>query len=167
MTERLTQTAHGDAPLDTAYRPDALASNLWATEADDELIGETLTIARPLSDVAAFVSHPANLEQALGTDSKVSLSNHTAGALVWRFKDGDLVLSGQLALREAPAGRGTEVTLAIATESRSALSKLIDRVKGDDPRVNYRRFLRRLKQLAETGEIAITDPGPAAPRGES
>jgi hypothetical protein len=164
MAERITRTAHGDAPLDTAYKADATASNLWVTDSDDELIGETVTISKPLGEVTAFLADRQNLDRALAGDAKVALETQGNGALVWRFSENDLVLSGRVDLRAAPAGRGTEVRLAIATESRSAIGKLIDRLRGEDPRVNYRRFLRRLKQLAETGEIANTDPGRAAPR---
>lgn len=164
MSERLTETAHGNAPLHSAYKPDARASDLWVTDSDDELIGETVTINRPLNEIAALLGNMAALQPVFGADPPFVFEGFGEDALVWRTDVDGLVLSGRVVLCEAPAGRGTELSLQVATESRSAIGKLVDRLKGNDPRVRYHRVLRRLKQLAETGEITTTEPGRAAPR---
>ena len=123
-----------------------------------------MTINRPVSEVAALLGNPAALQPVFGADPPFRFEAFGEDALVWRTDVDGLVLSGRVVLRDAPAGRGTELSLQVATESRSALGKLVDRVKGNDPRLRYHRTLRRLKQLAETGEITTTEPGRAAPR---
>jgi uncharacterized membrane protein len=171
MAERLSNTAHGDAPLSAAHHPDARASALWATEEDDELIARTMTINRSIEDLMDFIRQPANLTLLLGE----AIGETEAGALVIEEEGPSAVIwhagpqqqrrsSGRIALSRAPAGRGTEATVTIATEARGAISRAVDKLTQDDPRIQSRRALRRFKQLMETGEIATTEPGAAAPR---
>jgi len=168
MTEHLTSTAHGDAPLSAAHSPDARASHLWTTEEDDELTARTMTINRPQQEIFAFVRDPANVArvwQGTGEWPAIAIEEEEGRAIAWHSTDRDSDrFSGRLELRPAPAGRGTEVTVTLATPSRNPLHKLWDKVRADDPRIQSRRALRRLKQLLETGEIATSTPGPAAPR---
>jgi hypothetical protein len=138
MSERINDTAHRDAPLSAAYHPDATAAGVHAEAHDDELTGRTVTINRPVDEVRASIQDP---------DSQLG-----------RF-------AGRLEIREAPAGRGTEVSITFAQEHRSLVGKAVDLVTGHDPALEVRRELRRLKQLLEAGEIATAEPGPAAPRG--
>lgn len=167
MPEPVSSTLHGDAPLAAAYSPDARASRLWATEEDDELTARTVTIDRPAAQLYAFLRDPVNLALLWTEDSWPSLTvEEEAGrAINWHATDEKAArFSGRLELRPAPAGRGTEVTVTLATPSRNPLHRLWDKVRADDPRVRSRRALRRLKQLMETGEVATSTPGRAAPR---
>jgi len=171
MSERLTTTTHGDAPLSAAHHPDARASALWATEEDDELIGRTMTINRPLADLFAFVREPANVLLLLGDaledlrGESLTVDEEGSSAVVWHTAPGEEPrASGRIELRPAPAGRGTEVTVTVATEARGAIARMIGKLRQDDPRLQSRRALRRFKQLMETGEIATSEPGAAAPR---
>ncbi len=168
MSENLTSTAHGDPPISTARSPDARAANLWATEEDDELTARTVTIDRPLEEVYAFVREPAalaSLWQSADDTESLTVQDETGGVITWHSNDrASSQVSGRLELRPAPAGRGTEVTVTLATPSRNPIHKLWDKITADDPRIRTRRALRRIKQLTETGEIATATPGPAAPR---
>ena len=65
MNDRITTTAHGDAPLSAAHTPDARVAALWATEADDQLIARTMTIARPIEEVLALLQRPDMLARAI------------------------------------------------------------------------------------------------------
>ncbi len=175
MTERLSSTAHGDAPLSAAYKPDARAAALWGTEEDDELIARTMTIDRPAPELHAFLRKPANLrllvgdevldvdwegvvieEGAVETPGR-AISWHSGPAAAKRF-------SGRIDIAPAPADRGTEVTFAIALESRSASASWSASSRSTIRASRRARALRRFKQLMETGEISNTQPGPAAPR---
>jgi uncharacterized membrane protein len=167
MSEHVTSTTHGDAPLASARSPDARASNLWATEEDDELTARTITVDRPIAEVYAFVREPAALASLWDSEDATSLvvQEEPGNLITWHSTDRVAAqFSGRVELRVAPAGRGTEVTVTIATPSRNALHKLWDKINADDPRIRTRRALRRFKQLMETGEIATAAPGPAAPR---
>jgi len=167
MTEHLTSTAHDDAPLSAAHSPDARASHLWTTEEDDELTARTMTINRPQAEIFAFIRDPSNVErvwQGSGDWPSLAIEEETGRAIAWHSTDEGDDFSGRIELRPAPAGRGTEVTILLATPSRNPLHKLWDKMRADDPRIQSRRALRRLKQLLETGEIATSAPGPAAPR---
>lgn len=173
MSERLTSTTHGDAPVSAAHEPDARAAALEAHE-DDDFVARTMTIARPATELYAFLGSVPNLRRILGEDAEVDwetivLEEEMPGrALTWRSsgRDDDRRSSGRVELRDAPAGRGTEVTVTVVGEHRGVIGKAIDRITDRDPRRLSRHALRRFKQLMETGEIATSAPGPAAPRGD-
>lgn len=171
--ERLSETRHGDAPLSAAYAPDATAA-IPEADVDDELIARTFTIHRSLEEVRAFFGEPRNLLRVVGEDEALPWT-----ALSLQLPDGATqpvpMPSGladasaeeraaRLLLRPAPADRGTEVTVVLAVEERGLLRRATQKFTGSDPRLQSRRVLRRLKQLLETGEIATTTPGAAAPR---
>jgi uncharacterized membrane protein len=170
MTERIPDTAHGDAPLSAAYHPDARASGLPTARLDDELIGRTVTINAPLQMLLEFWRTPGNVQRVLGGDSarwqSLQVEEGPGTALAWRAApDDEGHVSGRIEFRPAPAGRGTEVTISLATEPRGLITKTMDLLQHKDPTLETRRLLRRFKQLVETGEIATAAPGPAAPRG--
>jgi hypothetical protein len=99
-------------------------------------------------------------------DSSITVEDDSDDGINWRaVSSGGRESRGRIELRDAPAGRGTEITATIALESRNALRKAYDKLTQHDPRIRSRRALRRLKQLLETGEIATSEPGRAAPRG--
>ena len=170
MNERISTTTHQDAPLTSAYRPDATAVGLTDTREDDELTGRTVTINRPLGDVYGFLRNPVNVEAIFaGEDADrhaVRVEDAAGNAVLWHSGADEDRISGRFEAREAPGGRGTEVVATLAQEQRSLVGKAVDLVRKRDPGLQTRRGLRRLKQLLETGEIATAKPGPAAPRGE-
>lgn len=173
-SERSSSTHHGDAPLSAARAPDARAMDVGATEADDELIARTVTINRPLNEVRDFLGQESNLLRITADGDEEPLwdtltieadGQRRLVSMSMRSPDeGNPDAHGHVMLRPAPAGRGTEVTIAMATEARGFIERGVDRLTGADPRLRSRRALRRLKQLLETGEIATSAPGRAAPR---
>jgi uncharacterized membrane protein len=167
MNDRITTTAHGDAPLSAAHTPDARVAALWATEADDQLIARTMTIARPIEEVLALLQRPDMLARAIdGGEPGGLVIEQTSGSIVtWHTPPQDEERhSGRIELRPAPAGRGTEITVTLTTEARGPLTRAMEKLTGKDPRIHARRTLRRFKQLLETGEMATSEPGRAAPR---
>jgi len=70
--------------------------------------------------------------------------------------------SGTLTLADAPAGRGTEVTVSVAYEAHGGkVGELLRRLKGEEPKQLVSRHLYRLRQLLEAGEIATTEGQPS------
>jgi uncharacterized membrane protein len=170
MNERTATTTHGDAPLTSAYNPDARASGLVSAREDDELTGRTVTINRPLEALFEFWRSPANLVRILDKDVSppdgLTLEETNGHTISWRAdtdQDGALA-TGRVEFRPAPAGRGTEVTVILATEARGFITRTVDKLTQKDVTLQTRRALRRFKQLMETGEISTSEPGPAAPR---
>ncbi|MEK0083397.1 SRPBCC family protein [Benzoatithermus flavus] len=63
--------------------------------------------------------------------------------------------AGVITLRDAPGGRGTELILRLNYEAPGGvLGRTIARLMGEEPGIQARDDLRRLKQLLETGEMA-------------
>lgn len=171
-SDRRSSTHHGDAPLSAARAPDARAMDVGATEADEELIARTVTINRPLNEVRDFLGQDSNLlristdedEEPLWDALTIEADGQRRLVSMRGPDQGNPDAHGYVTLRSAPADRGTEVTIAMATEARGFIERAVDRLTGSDPRLRSRRALRRLKQLLETGEIATSAPGRAAPR---
>lgn len=88
--------------------------------------------------------------------------------IAWKSVEGSQIEnSGRVVFRDAPAGRGTEVELTIAYDPPAgAVGRLAAKVFQREPQIQARRELKRFKQLMETGEIAIAQAGPSAPRGQ-
>jgi uncharacterized membrane protein len=76
--------------------------------------------------------------------------------LSWQTIPGsDIRHAGLLALRDAPGGRGTELSLHLVYDPLGgALGRTLARLLGEEPGIQARDDLRRLKQLLETGEMA-------------
>jgi uncharacterized membrane protein len=63
--------------------------------------------------------------------------------------------AGVVGLRDAPGGRGTELTLRLSYDAPGGtLGRTIARLMGEEPGLQARDDLRRLKQLLEAGEMA-------------
>ena len=105
--------------------------------------------------------------------SKVALTNRITevreGEYVsWQSEpESDVANSGKVRFEDAPAGRGTYVSLIIGYEPpRGTLGKLIAKILQREPEIQARRDLRRFKQLMETGEVA-TNASPSGRKSES
>lgn len=83
-------------------------------------------------------------------------------ALAWRSVDGaDIQIEAKVQLREAPAGRGTEVEAHVAWRPHAGLvGQWAATLRGADPQMRGRQELKRLKMLLETGEIATSKNRP-------
>jgi len=169
MSEHLSTTAHGDAPLTAALAPDARATSLQSARDGDELIGRTVTINRPMDELFGSWRELSTLPRVLGDGSvnpdELLIEEIPGQAILWRSApDTERRVSGRVDFRPAPAGRGTEVTISIASEPRGLISTALDKLTQQDPNIVARRVLRRFKQLMETGEISTAEPPRAAPR---
>jgi uncharacterized membrane protein len=77
-------------------------------------------------------------------------------ALAWRSIEGsDFEVEAKVQLRDAPAGRGTEVEAHVAYRPHWGITgQWAAKLRRADPLTRGRQELKRLKMLLETGEIA-------------
>jgi uncharacterized membrane protein len=158
-----------------------------------EVIGRTVTIDRPRSELYAYCRDLSNFPTFMdgvesvdvsadggsarwtlsGAEDKESawdtavIVDEPAQAIGWRTTEGSRIEhEGRLEFKDAPGGRGTLVSATVAyRQVGGAIGGLLARVFHKDPRIQTQRDLRRFKQLMETGEIATAQPPDAAPRG--
>jgi uncharacterized membrane protein len=195
MADPISRTAHGDAPLSTARKPnpEALNGENLAAEKNDVLVGRTVLINRPRAQLYEFWRDFANLPQFMHNIESVTAQEANrsrwvvsapAGKTVewdsiitadepnrmiaWQsVKGADIRNSGRVEFRDSSAGRGTEVSVTITYDPPvGALGKLVAKLFQREPKIQARQDLRRFKQLMETGEVATSQPQDAAPRKE-
>ena len=107
------------------------------------------------------------LEGPVGTETRVEVDiteERPGEVLAWSSADGsDIEAKGKLAFSDAPGGRGTRVEATISyAPPMGRAGNWIAKMTGRDPTTLARHALKRMKMLAETGEIAT-----AANRKES
>lgn len=185
MTDRLTRTQNDDAPLAQAKHLDATAISEAAPDsaADDTIVGRTVTINRPRSELYAFWRDFQNLPLFMENIERIDvvapsrthwvvkapagtsvewdsiLTEDRPGEMIsWATADNsDIRHSGSVRFRDAQGGRGTEVTATIVYDPPGgAIGKAIAKLFQREPKIQTRRDLRRFKQLMETGEIATS-----------
>ena len=142
--------------------------------------GRTVTIDRPRAEIYAFVRDFANLARFMENVEAVTddgatqtwtiraplgrtveivtrLVNEREGEqFAWRTTEASAIQGeGKFMLRDAPAGRGTEVESIVAYQPPGGeVGRLAAKLFQAEPSVMSRRDLKRLKMLLETGEIA-------------
>jgi uncharacterized membrane protein len=192
--EHLARALESDAPLTAAVHQRDIAQEAAEERGWHEaaLVGRTVTINRPRSEVYAFWRDFRNLARFLENVESVEpgdgqrshwVVKAPAGRsvewdsiltedepdrlLAWESAEGaDIKNSGRIEFRDAPPGRGTEVTATIVYDPPGGdLGKLIAKLFQKEPKVQARRDLRRFKQLMETGEISTSAAPDAGPRG--
>lgn len=192
-SENVERAQESDAPLSAAVHQRDLAHEIaedrsWSHAA---IVGRTVTINLPRSEVYAFWRDFRNLAAFMENIESVTpgdgLRSHwvvrgptgnvewdsmlTAEVpdqlLAWESVEGaDIRNVGRIEFRDAPPGRGTEVTATIVYDPPAGdLGKLFAKLFQKEPKMQARRDLRRLKQLLETGEISTSEAPDAAPRG--
>lgn len=191
--ETIARALESDAPLTAAVRQRDVA-HVVAEDQDwhaAALVGRTITINRPRAELYAFWRDFRNL--ALFMENVESVTPSEGGrshwvvkapagktvewdsvlteeveneVLAWESADGaDIKNAGRIEFRDAPPGRGTEVTATIVYEPPGGdLGKLIAKLFQKEPKIQARRELRRFKQLIETGEISTAKSPDAAPQ---
>ena len=89
-------------------------------------------------------------------------------AITWQSEPGsDIENSGEVRFTDAPAGRGTYVSLILAyAPPAGKLGRLAAKLMQREPEVQARRDLHRFKQLMETGEVT-SNASPSARADES
>ncbi|MDT0684148.1 SRPBCC family protein [Roseicyclus sp. F158] len=165
-----------------AYRPDDDAPLRVSRRQDSRLTvtGRTVTIDRPRSELYAFWRDFSNLPQVMenvrdvtgGADLSEWTIEGPAGRdvtlvttvtedlegerIAWESTyESEIEHHGYVAFRDAPAGRGTEVTLELAYAAPGGtLGRWVAKALQAEPHLQARRDLKRLKMLMETGEIA-------------
>ena len=157
------------------------------------VFGKSLLVNRPRQELFAywkdFTNFPRFMEnvervQDLGDGRSRWTIKAPAGsdmALVNRItevRDGDYISwqsepesdvanSGKVRFEDAPAGRGTYVSLIIGyAPPGGTLGKLFAKIMQREPEIQARRDLRRFKQLMETGEVA-TNASPSGRKSEA
>ncbi len=164
-------------PPDSA--PGRTARQHWF--GDYLVTGRTVTIDAPRQTLFDMLRDPARLPgilsnlqdmQAIGPDTwrwhikgplGQQIEAHTriveersGESLAWRSTDDSpLDTEGKITLRDAPGGRGTELTARIAYRPPGGdVGHWIATAFRRDPHSQGRHDLKRLKMLVETGEIA-------------
>jgi uncharacterized membrane protein len=161
-----------------------------AGQAESYLIGRSVTVNRPRSEVYGYWRDFTHLPRFMTGIRRVEVldSQHArwivGGAedqavwnteivearsdalIAWRTMSGSQLLHrGQLEFRDAVAGRGTVITATISYQQAGGrIGELLARLFHRDPRTQASQDLRRFKQLLETGEIASAAAPHAAAR---
>jgi uncharacterized membrane protein len=193
MTEKISRTAYGDAPLATAHHADPKAASELGLQArsGDQLIGYTVSINRPRDELYAFWRDLRNLPRFMENIRSVTVSDgnrshwvveapggrkvewdavltedQPGSLLAWESAEGaDIRNSGRVEFRDSSNGRGTVVTATLVYDPPAGgVGKVIAKLFEKEPHIQVRRDLRRFKQLLEAGEVATSTPPNPAPK---
>lgn len=166
---------HDSAPGHTARR----------SFGEYEVVGRTVTIARPRAELFAFWRDFANLQSFMANLEWVEPVAGDAERSIWHIKgpmgttyavetriareieneliawrsteDSEVDTEGRVSFEDAPGERGTRVSLIIAYKPKGGkLGDLIATLSGRSPEMQARHDLKRLKMLMEAGEIATS-----------
>ena len=157
------------------------------------VFGKSLLVGRPRRELFAFWKNFENFPRFMENVERVETlgdgrsrwtikapagSEVTLVNRISEIKDGDYISwqseeesdianSGKVLFEDAPAGRGTYVSLIIGYEPPGGtLGRLFAKIMQREPEIQARRDLRRFKQLMETGEVA-TNASPSGRKSES
>lgn len=172
-----------DAPLTAKKEGQRVQTNELFEPTGDSLIGKSVTINRPRTELYAFWREFGNLPAVM--ENLVSVGPAGEGrtrwtvkapagrtvewisaitedrpdeTIAWASEEGsDVTNSGRIDFRDAPGGRGTWVSLTMLYDPPAGLiGRAIAKMFQREPAIQARRDLRRFKQLMETGEIATS-----------
>jgi uncharacterized membrane protein len=89
-----------------------------------------------------------------------------ADYIAWASTDQTVAHRGVIRFRQAPAERGTEISVALEYRAgEGGIARALRAIAGWDPEQMVRESLRRVKQLMEAGEIPTTEGQPVGERG--
>lgn len=191
--DEVHRALEGDASLTAAVHQRSVAKAAADAQGWDEasIVGRTVTINRPRQELYAFWRDFRNLPLFMESIVSVEVldgrrSRWTVAApagrtvewtsaitededgrlIAWETEPGgDIKSTGRIIFRDAPPGRGAEVTAEILYDPPGGdLGKLIAKLFQKEPKIQARHDLRRFKQLMETGEISTSQAPDAAPR---
>lgn len=138
----------------------------WKVERFPEFM-ENVVAVEPLGGGSArwTIKGPARREVHLVNSITESIENET---ISWHSDaESEIANSGEVRFADAPAGRGTYVTLILAYDPPGGkLGRLGAKLLQREPEVQARRDLHRFKQLMETGEVT-SNASPSARKSES
>jgi uncharacterized membrane protein len=112
-----------------------------------------------------FIKAPAGTEVTLvNRISEIRENDYIS----WQSEpESDIANSGKVSFEDAPAGRGTYVSLVIGYDPPGGtIGKLVAKLFQREPEIQARRDLRRFKQLMETGEVSV-NASPSGRKSES
>ena len=157
-------------------------------QGERSVFGKTLLINRPRAELFAFWKDFTNFSRFMENVERVedlgdgrsrwfikapAGSDVTLVNRVTEVRDGEYISwqsepeseianSGKVRFEDAPAGRGTYVSLIIGYDPPGGtLGRLFAKIMQREPEIQARRDLRRFKQLMETGEVTVN----ASPSG--
>ena len=164
---------HDSAPGHTARR----------TFGDYEVVGRTVTIAKPRAELFAFWRDFTNLATFMANLDKVEPTGTEVGCNTWSIRgpagkvyavktridreikdeliawrsteESEIDTEGSVTFKDAPGDRGTRVGLIIAYKPKGGtLGDTVAKLMQRSPELQARHDLKRFKMLMETGEIA-------------
>ena len=148
-------------------RPRAELFAFWKKFENFPLFMENVERVENLGDGRSrwFIKAPAGTEVTLVN----RISEIRDGEYIsWQSdEESDVANSGKVRFEDAPAGRGTYVSLIIGYDPPGGtLGRLFAKIMQREPEIQARRDLRRFKQLMETGEVT-TNASPSGRKSES
>ena len=147
-------------------------------------VSDSITIMKPREELYRFWRDVANLARFMGHVERIDVLSDKRShwvvrapmgrtvewdALIdderdnerlgWHSVEGaDVPNSGAVTFRDAPDGRGTEVHVTLTYEPPGGqLGRAVAWLFGEEPSVQLRDNLRRLKQVMETGEVVRSE----------
>jgi hypothetical protein len=130
----------------------------------------TITIDSSAVDLLELLRSPATWQRLIALADPPEVVVDGESDVRWTARpDSPVRHEGTVTLRPAPQGRGTEATFEVhiadpASIDASALTPLATHPLELLPRFLARKAGRRLKSLAETGEVPTLEHNPHAPR---
>jgi uncharacterized membrane protein len=132
---------------------------------------------RQLENLPRFASHLVSVTATSATESHwvaksparhtvewdaVIINEHENQLIAWESKPGaEIDNAGTVRFQPAPAGQGTEVTVAIEYVAPGGkLGAAIAKLFGEEPELQVEDDLRRFKALMEAGEIPTIEGQP-------
>ena len=142
--------------------PRAKLFQIWSKVEDFPVFMENVERVERLDEDRSrwMIKAPAGKEVTLINRITERVENRS---ISWQSEpDSDIANSGKVSFEDAPAGRGTYVTLIVSyTPPGGAIGQLFAKLFQREPAIQARRDLRRLKQWVETGEVTTN----ASPSG--
>lgn len=182
MSDTYTTERPDDAPLATSKHSEAAEQAAEAMGGKgDTLIGRSVTINRPRTELYAFFRDFRNLPSFMDNVERIDIlddkrshwvvkapagrhvewdavvtEEQDATLIAWQSEPGaDVENSGRVEFRDAQGDRGTIVTATMLYDPPAGvIGKVIAKLFQREPAIQARRDLRRFKQLMETGEVA-------------
>lgn len=147
-------------------RPRAELYGAWTPERFPEFMENVVAVDDLGDDVSQWtIKAPAGREVTLVN----RITERVPGqSIYWQSTPAsDIANSGEVRFTDAPAGRGTYVSLIIAYDPPAGkVGRLATKLLQREPEVQARRDLHRFKQLMETGEVT-SNASPSARSSES
>ena len=107
----------------------------------------------------------APLGRSVSWDAEI-MEEEPATHICWRSLPGSQIMNdGMVIFKQAPGGRGTEVHVTLTYQPPAGqLGRAIALMTGEEPKMQIKNDLLRLKRLLETGEIATAEGQPHGER---